>query len=364
MKIKKFILYVLTIGLLFLTNACTSKNSTVETQAKLNIVTNIFPTYDWVREITKSGDVNISYLTDTGVSLHNYEPSAEDIKKIKESDLFVYLGSHSDKWADKILSENPDLKVIKLMDVLEDNILDEEVKEGMEDHHDHDHDHEHDDHDHKDADHDHNHDEEDKHDENDEHNHDHNHEDEHSHEHHHDHHHEDEHVWLSIKNAQLICKAIEEKLSEIDSKNKNLYEKNLNNYLQKLTNLDNEYIKEINSSKDRTLIFADRFPFRYLTEDYDLDYYAAFTGCSADAEASFDTIVFLVKKLDELNINSVFTLTDSDGKIARTIIENSKKDIKILKLNSMESVNKDQAQEATYIDYMKDNLKSIIQGLE
>lgn len=314
MKIKKFILYVLTIGLLLLTNACRDKDLVVEEKAKLNIVTNIFPTYDWVREITKGGDVNISYLTDTGVSLHNYEPSAEDIKKIKESDLFVYLGSHSDKWADKILSENPDLKVIKLMDVLEDNILDEEVKEGMEDHH--------------------------------------------------DHHHEDEHVWLSIKNAQLICKAIEEKLSEIDSKNKNLYAKNLNNYLQKLTELDNEYTKEINSSKDNTLIFADRFPFRYLTEDYNLDYYAAFTGCSADAEASFDTIVFLVKKLDELNINSVFTLTDSDGKIARTIIENSKKDIKILKLNSMESVNKDQAQEATYIDYMKDNLKSIVQGLE
>ena len=350
MKIKKFILCILTIGLLFLINACTIKDSATDTQAKLNIVTNIFPTYDWVREITKGGDVNVSYLTDTGVSLHNYEPSAEDIKKIKESDLFVYLGSHSDKWADKILSENPNLKVIKLMDVLEANILDEEVKEGMEDHHDHDHDHDHD--------------EDDKPDENDEHDHDHNHEDEHSHEHHHDHHHEDEHVWLSIKNAQLICKAIEEKLSEIDSKNKNLYAKNLNNYLQKLTELDNEYIKGINSSKEKTLIFADRFPFRYLTEDYNLDYYAAFTGCSADAEASFDTIVFLVKKLDELNINSVFTLTDSDGKIARTIIENSKKDIKILKLNSMESINKDQAQEGTYIDYMKDNLKSIVQGLE
>lgn len=358
MKIKNFILYVLTIGLLFLTNACTSKNSTVETQAKLNIVTNIFPTYDWVREITKGGDVNISYLTDTGVSLHNYEPSAEDIKKIKESDLFVYLGSHSDKWADKILAENPDLKVIKLMDVLEDSVLDEEVKEGMEDHHDHHHDHDHYDHDHDHEDehenHDHDYDHEGEHD-------DHDHDD---HEHDHNHHHEDEHVWLSIKNAQLICKAIEEKLSEIDSKNKDLYAKNLNNYLQKLTELDNEYTKEINSSKDNTLIFADRFPFRYLTEDYNLDYYAAFTGCSADAEASFDTIVFLVKKLDELNINSVFTLTDSDGKIARTIIENSKKDIKILKLNSMESVNKDQAQEATYIDYMKDNLKSIIQGLE
>lgn len=338
MKIKKFILYVITIVLLFLTNACTNKDSLVETQAKLNIVTNIFPTYDWVREITKGGDVNISYLTDTGVSLHNYEPSAEDIKKIKDSDLFVYLGSHSDKWADKILTENPDLKVIKLMDVLEGQILDEEVKEGMEDHHDYDHD-EHDDHDHND------------------------HNDEHDHDHGHDHHHEDEHVWLSIKNAQEICKAIEEKLSDIDSKNKDLYAKNLNNYLQKLTNLDNEYTKEINSSKEKTLIFADRFPFRYLTEDYNLDYYAAFTGCSADAEASFDTIVFLVKKLDELNINSVFTLTDSDGKIARTIIENSKKDIKILKLNSMESINKDQAQEGTYIDYMKDNLKSIVQGL-
>lgn len=359
MKIKKFILYVITISLLFLTNACTSKNSTVETQAKLNIVTNIFPTYDWVREITKGGDVNISYLTDTGVSLHNYEPSAEDIKKIKDSDLFVYLGSHSDKWADKILAENPDLKVLKLMDVLEESILDEEVKEGMEDHHNHDHDHEHD---HEDEDHNHDHEDED---------HDHDHKDEHDDhdheghdEHEHDHHHEDEHVWLSIKNAQEICKAIAEKLSEIDSKNKNLYEKNLNNYLQKLTKLDNEYTKEINSSKDKTLIFADRFPFRYLTEDYDLDYYAAFTGCSADAEASFDTIVFLVKKLDDLNINSVFTLTDSDGKIARTIIENSKKDIKILKLNSMESINKDQAQEGTYIDYMKYNLKSIVQGLE
>lgn len=355
MKIKKFILYVLTIGLLLLTNACRDKDLVVEEKAKLNIVTNIFPTYDWVREITEGGDVNISYLTDTGVSLHNYEPSAEDIKKIKESDLFVYLGSHSDKWADKILSENPDLKVIKLMDVLEDNILDEEVKEGMEDHHDHDHDHEHDDHDHKDVEHDHDHDHEDE---------EHDHNQKGHDEHHHDHHHEDEHVWLSIKNAQLICKAIEEKLSEIDSKNKDLYAKNLNNYLQKLNNLDNEYTKEINSSKDNTLIFADRFPFRYLTEDYNLDYYAAFTGCSADAEASFDTIVFLVKKLDELNINSVFTLTDSDGKIAKTIRENSKKDIKILKLNSMESINKDQAQEATYIDYMKDNLKSIVQGLE
>ena len=340
MKIKKFILYVITISLLFLTNACSDKDSLVETQAKLNIVTNIFPTYDWAREITNGADVNISYLTDTGVSLHNYEPSAEDIKKIKDSDLFVYLGSHSDKWAEKILAENPDLKVIKLMDVLEDRILEEELKEGMEDHHYHDHDHdhdEHDDHDHNDRD-------------------DHNHNDEHNH--------EDEHVWLSIKNAQEICKAIEEKLTDIDSKNKDFYAKNLNNYLQKLTELDNEYIKGINSSKEKTLIFADRFPFRYLTEDYDLDYYAAFTGCSADAEASFDTIVFLVKKLDELNLNSVFTLTDSDGKIANTIRENSKKDIKILKLNSMESVNKDQAQEGTYIDYMKDNLKSIVQGLE
>ena len=354
MKIKKFILYVLTIGLLLLTNACRDKDLVVEEKEKLNIVTNIFPTYDWAREITNGADVNISYLTDTGVSLHNYEPSAEDIKKIKDSDLFVYLGSHSDKWAEKILAENPDLKVIKLMDVLEDRILEEELKEGMEDHHDHDHDH----------DHDHEHDEDDKHDENDEHDHDHHNEDEHSHEHHHDHHHEDEHVWLSIKNAQEICKAIEEKLSDIDSKNKDLYAKNLNNYLQKLTELDNEYIKGINSSKEKTLIFADRFPFRYLTEDYDLDYYAAFTGCSADAEASFDTIVFLVKKLDELNINSVFTLTDSDGKIANTIRENSKKDIKILKLNSMESVNKDLAQESTYIDYMRDNLKSIVQGLE
>ena len=345
MKIKKFILCILTIGLLFLTNACTSKDSATDTQAKLNIVTNIFPTYDWVREITNGADVNISYLTDTGVSLHNYEPSAEDIKKIKDSDLFVYLGSHSDKWAEKILAENPDLKVIKLMDVLEDSILDEEVKEGMEDHHNHDHEDEDDAHDH---------DHEGEHE-------DHDHDD---HEHDHNHHHEDEHVWLSIKNAQEICKAIEEKLSDIDSKNKDLYAKNLNNYLQKLTELDNEYIKGINSSKEKTLIFADRFPFRYLTEDYDLDYYAAFTGCSADAEASFDTIVFLVKKLDELNINYVFTLTDSDGKIANTIRENSKKDIKILKLNSMESVNKDLAQESTYIDYMRDNLKSIVQGLE
>ena len=343
MKNKKFILCVLIIGLLLATNACTGKDSITKDQAKLNIVTNIFPTYDWVREITNGADVNISYLTDTGVSLHNYEPSAEDIKKIKDSDLFVYLGSHSDKWAEKILSENPDLKVIKLIDVLEDRILEEELKEGMEDHHDHDHDeHNHDHNDEHDHDHDHDHDEHDE----------------------HDHHHEDEHIWLSIKNAQEICKAISEKLSEIDSNNKFLYEKNLNNYLQKLNELDNEYAKEINSSKDKTLIFADRFPFRYLTEDYDLDYYAAFTGCSADAEASFDTIVFLVKKLDELNIKSVFTLTDSDGKIANTIIENSKKDIKTLKLNSMESVNKDEAKESTYIGYMEDNLKSILEGLE
>ena len=337
---KKIILYVLTLASLLFLNACGQEKTNVkenssktENEKQIKIVTSIFPSYDWIKEISKGTDINVSYLTDSGVSLHNYEPSPEDIKKIISSDFFVYLGSHSDKWAEKIVEENPNLKAIKLIDIVEENLLEEEIKEGMEDHDHDDDDHDHDDHDH----------------------------DEHDHSHHH--HHEDEHIWLSIKNAKIICRVLAEKLSNIDNKNKDLYEKNLSNYLIKLDELDNEYKNELAKAKNKTLVFADRFPFRYLTEDYNLDYYAAFTGCSADAEASFDTLVFLVEKIKELDLKYVFNLTDSDGKIAKTVIENSKKDLKILKVNSMESINKAESEKTSYIDIMKENLNSIKEGL-
>ncbi|MFI3175382.1 MAG: metal ABC transporter substrate-binding protein, partial [Bacillota bacterium] len=227
----------------------------------------------------------------------------------------------------------------------------EEHDHDHEEEHDHDHDEEEHDHDHEEEEHDHDHEEE-------EHDHDHE-EEEHDHDHDeegHTHSHEDEHIWLSLKNAITICEAIANELTAINSEGN--YIENANKYIEALASLDAEYETMVDASETNTLLFADRFPFRYLVDDYGIDYYAAFSGCSAETEASFETIMFLSQKLDELDLEEIIIIDGSDAKIAETVNSNSANDQETIVMDSMQSITaSDVTSGASYLDIMKQNLE-------
>ena len=345
-------------------NTETTEKNEDKADDEISVVTNIYPSYDWVKEIAKDTNVTVKNLTDKGINLHNFEPSAEDITSIKNANLFVYVGGESDEWAPDAIKESPNVTAINMMEVLKDNIKPEEVVEGMEDEdHDHDHDEdEQDEDDHDEDEHDEDEHDEDEHDE-DEDEHD---EDEDEHDEHHHHHHDevemDEHVWLSLKNAKLVCNEICENLKKLSPKYADKFDENLKAYIEKLDALDKKYFEELSNQKFDTVLFGDRFPFRYLVDDYNLKYYAAFVGCSQESEASFETIVFLANKVDELGLNSIFTLSDSDHKIAETIKENTKtKTQEIRVLNSLESVSS--SENTSYLEIMEENLDTLKAGL-
>lgn len=176
----------------------------------------------------------------------------------------------------------------------------------------------------------------------------------------------DEHVWLSLRNAEKLCDAIADSLCDIDSENKNVYSTNAAVYKNKLKELDDQYQNVVKNSTNKTLLFGDRFPFRYMVDDYGLKYYAAFAGCSAESEASFETISFLAKKVDELGLKNVMTIEKSDKKIANTIISNTKnKNQKIFELNSLQSTtSKDVKNGVTYLSVMKSNLNVLKDALQ
>ena len=311
---------------------CGEKNKS-EKNADLSIVATIFPGYDWVREIMgdEAENADITMLMDNGTDLHSYQPTADDISKISKCDLFIYAGGESDEWVKDALkqAENKDMKVINMIEMLGDSVKTEEVVEGMESEHDHDHD--------EDGDH-HDSDQEVEY---------------------------DEHTWLSLKNAEMICEAIENDLSSLDPENKDIYKKNSEEYISKLSELDSKYQKTVDDAARKTVLFGDRFPFRYLTDDYGLDYYAAFVGCSAETEASFKTVKFLAEKVDELDLPCVMTIEGSDHKIAETIIRNTAdKDQKVLTMDSMQAVTASDLKDGkTYLSLMEKNLEALKEAL-
>ena len=310
-------------------------DDTTDTTDKLSIVTTIFPEYDWVRQILgdKADNADVTMLLDNGVDLHSYQPTADDIVKISDCDLFIYVGGESDGWVEDALknSANKDRKVINLLDVLGDSVKNEEVVEGMQEE-------------------------------------EHEHEDGEEHEEGEEHEHEeeaDEHVWLSLKNAEVLVGTISNALQEVDPGNKDAYAANADAYVKKLSALDAEYQTAVDNAARKTVLFGDRFPFRYLVDDYGLNYYAAFVGCSAETEASFETISFLAKKVDELKLPCVLTIEGKNHKIAETIVKNTApKSQKILTMDSMQSTtSKDVASGTTYFSVMEKNLAVLKEAL-
>ena len=299
-----------------------------ESEKTLSIVCTTFPQYDWVRQILgdRVNDVDLTLLLDNGIDLHNYQPTAGDIIRIARCDLFIYTGGESDGWVDDVLAtaQNPRMKIVNLLASVE--AKEEETVEGMQEE-----DHDHDEHD----------------------------------EHAHDEIEYDEHVWLSLRNAETLIETIANTLCELDAANAPAYQENAANYIAQLSELDNQYKDVVANGQRTTILFADRFPFRYLADDYGLIYYAAFAGCSAETEASFETIAFLAQKVDELQLPAVLTIEGANHAIAETAVPSTQaKNQVILTMNSIQSVTAKDAQNGeSYLGIMADNLNVLKEAL-
>lgn len=289
-------------------------------EKKLEVVAAIFPEYDWVRQIVGEDDsVALTLLVDDGVDPHSFQPAVSDMVAAADCDLLIYGGGESDKWLTKLETTNPSQKTIVLLPLLGEQAYQEELVEGMTG------------------------------------------EDGHAHEEEHE---MDEHVWLSLRNASLFCQAIADALCEINPAKADVYRANLIAYQQKLIDLDAQYQQTITDSAKDTIVVCDRFPFRYLVEDYHLNYYAAFPGCSAETGASFETVVFLSDKVKELDLSALLVTESSDGRLAETVAQNAGKDtMPVLTLNSMQAVSSEEAAHLNYLSIMAENLTVLQQAL-
>ena len=276
-----------------------------------NIVCTVFPIYDWVRNIvdTESEEVSLELIVKNGTDAHSYSPTPADIARISSCDILIYVGGESDAWISDVLrgDVNKDMKVIRLLDELHGE-SEGESHEG------------------------------------------------HSHEHSENAY--DEHIWLSLRNAKTLCLRLGELISEEIPEQEETIAKLSGKYLKELSELDAEYADAVIEAEKDTLLFADRFPFGYLLEDYGLKHYAAFEGCAADTEASFETITFLANKLRELSLGYVIILESSDGSLADTVITGSRlKDVSVLVMDSMQSVTESDIEKGrTYLSIMYSNL--------
>ena len=323
---------------------------------KISIVCTTFPQYDWVKNILgeEAERFYVTLLLDNGVDMHSYQPAVKDIATAGSSNLFIYVGGESDTWVEDALKEakNKDLKAINLMETLDNFVKEEEVVEGMQEER-------------KSLGHSHEKSSKEKQEQTQKESHENSQEingqkevaDEEPE--------YDEHIWLSIRNAEIMVKNIEKAIEQLDSDNAKVYQTNAENYIKKLDTLDKQYANTIQNAKYKAILFGDRFPFRYMADDYDLKYYAAFAGCSAETMAGFETVTFLAKKADELRLPVILTIENSDGRIAEAVKSNTtKKNQKILAMNSLQSVTKEQiADGITYLQVMQENLSVLSEAL-
>ena len=303
-------------------SACGKSGKTEDAGAsELSVVATIFPPYDFTRQIA-GDDADVIMLLSPGAESHSYEPTPQDIKTIQSCDLFIYTGGESDVWVEDILSSMGDQmpETLRLVDCVP--TVTEEIVEGME----------------------HGHEE---------------HEDHGDLEDHEDHEEEtDEHVWTSPQNAIKIVENITSRLCEMDPDNAGGYEKNSAGYIEQLEMLDASFREVVGQAERRTILFGDRFPFRYFADEYGLDYYAAFPGCSDETEASAATVAFLINKVNEEQIPVIFTIERSNGKLADSICEATGAEKRIL--YSCHNVTGNQLDSgATYLSMMMENVESL-----
>ena len=281
---------------------------------KLTVLCTVFPIYDWVCELVGDAEgIDVELLVTNGTDLHSYEPTAADMAKILGCDMIVYVGGESDSWVKKALESNKredraELSLIEYEEITKHTISDEHLAEQSDDH---------------------------------------------------DHSHEDgvidEHIWLSPKNALVACEYIKNELCALNEENTEKFESSFAAYAEKLGKLDEKF-EELQISEP--IIFADRFPFIYLCEDYGISYYAAFDGCTTEADADFETVIRLASIADEYSTKYLFVTENSDRQLANAIADAREADTsRILALDSMQSVNSEKISSGvTYISIMEKNL--------
>ena len=279
---------------------------------KFSIVTTNFPAYDFARAVA-SDQAQIKILLKPGVDMHSYEPSPEDIIDIENCSLFIYTGGESDEWVEGILENTHNINTLRMMDAVKP--VKEEIVEGMES------------------------EEEDKEEVE-----------------------YDEHVWTSLRNAQLIIDAIQNKLSEIYPDERASFTQNSANYKTRLADLDQKFQSIVNNSSRRTLVFGDRFPLRYFVDDYNLKYFAAFPGCSEQNEASSKTISYLVNKIKTEEIPVVLKIELTSDDIAQTIANET--GAKVLVFSAAHNISAEDFENGrTYADIMGANLAVLEEAL-
>ena len=294
----------------------TAKDTATSDQ-KLNIVTTIFPPYDFIRQI--AGDtVSLTMLLSPGDESHDFEPTLSDAATVENADLFVYIGGESDQnWVPDLLVSVSDPNTIALTDCV--TLNEEEAVEGMQEEHEH----------------------EEKETEGPSY---------------------DEHVWTSPKNAIKIVQALCDALCALAPDNADLYQANTEAYLEELHTLDTDLEAAVSNAARDTILFEGRFPFRYLCEDYGLQYYAALSGCASDTEVSLSTISFLMDKVRALDIPVVFYIEFSEQTVADVICDGT--GIKKLLLHSCHNVSQEDFDNGiTYVDLMQQNLKALQEAL-
>ena len=307
---KKSINIMLTICLLLsLLSGCGA--SPAAENGKPSVVVTIYPVYDWVLNLLgeRAGDFDLCLLLDEGVDMHSFQPSVQDMVAVADADLLIYIGGESDAWIEEVEATNPAQRRVSLLEALGEAALEEELAEGMQGEADGA---------------------------------------------------ADEHVWLSPKRARVLCQALHEALVSLSPDEGRYLDASWAAYDAQLAALDADYTAMVENAAGDTLLVADRFPFRYLAEDYGLTYYAAFPGCEAETEASFQTVSFLAGKLDGLGIKTVLVLETGDGRLAETVIAASRdKDQSLRVLHSLQGASGGKS----YLTIMEENLDVLREAL-
>lgn len=317
---KKILCIICSVLVLLDLQGCSSTDRGSEDDGRLKVVATVFAEYDFLRQI--GGDaINLSMLMLPGADIHTFDPTPRDMKKVQDADLFVTVGGESDAWADTVIAsvDNKNLECVRLMDLV-DEVVEEEIVEGMSVEEEHE-------------------EEEDGEKE------------------------FDEHVWTSPKNAIQIVEGLCDRLCLLDKKNERTYRSNAATYVKKLKKLDKKFTEVVENGERREIVVADRFPFRYFTDAYDLKYYAAYPGCSTQTGASVETIAFLIDKVKEDKIPVVFHMELSSEMMCNTICDET--GAKKAQLNAVHNISKRNFDKGVgYLELMEKNVQVLREALK
>jgi len=280
---------------------------------RLKVVATNFPCYDFARQVCGDG-AEVTMLLKPGTEAHAYDPTPADILAMGNADLFVYIGGESDAWADGILAsfdEGDRPATLRMMDCVSDLVEEDDADAG---------------------------------------------------------HHGavpeyDEHIWTSPVNAAAMVRALGEALAGLDGADADAFREAANAYAAQIEGIDGALRRLVEGAKRKTLVFADRFPFVYLTREYGLDYVAAFSSCTADTEPSAQTVMALIDRVVSEDIPAVYTIELSTQAVAKTVAEET--GAGILTLHSMQTVTQDEFEAGeSYVSLMQRNLEALGRGLE